>query len=131
MTPKETVRAYVDAFNDGDWDRMGELFTPDGEIVGVLGSAPLERALPIWRELHEGMTSRLEIVALAEDGENVAARLRESGRFVGAFRGLADLEPTGRCYELLAMEWFEFSDGRIRRRWGARDAATLRRQVLG
>jgi predicted ester cyclase len=29
------------------------------------------------------------------------------------------------------MEWFEFADGRITARWGARDSAAIARQVLG
>ena len=131
MTPKDIVRAYVRAFNAGDWGAMRELFTPDGQVTGVLGSVPIEGALPIWRELQDGMTMRLEIEALAEEGDAVVARLRERGRFVGPFRGLADLAPTGRTYELLAMEWFEFRDGRIASRWGARDSASMRSQVAG
>ena len=129
MTPKDTVRAYVEAFNAGDWARMRELFTPDGQVSGVLGSAPLEAALAIWGELHEGMSIRLEIEALVEEDANVVARLRERGRFVGAFRGIPDVAPTGKTYEILAMEWFEFRDGRIARRWGARDSAAQRSQV--
>lgn len=131
LTPKDTVRAYVRAFNEGDWARMRELFTEDAQISGVLGSVPLEAAFGIWRELNEGMTMRLEIEALAEEGANVVARLRERGKFVGAFRGLEGLQPTNRAYELLAMEWFAFRDGRIARRWGARDSAAMRSQVCG
>jgi predicted ester cyclase len=129
VTPSETVRAYVEAFNSGDWARMADLFTVDAQVVGVLGSVPLDGALAIWRELHEGMTMRLEIEALVEDGQSVVARLRERGRFVGPFRGLQDLKPTGRPYELLAMEWFDFREERIARRWGARDSAAMRKQV--
>ncbi len=130
LTPKDTVRAYVDAFNAGDWARMRELFTPDGEVMGVLGSVPIEGAFPIWQELHAGTTTRLEVLALAEEGGSVVARLRERGHFVGPFRGLSDLQPTGGRYELVAMEWFEFRDGRIAKRWGARDSASMRTQVL-
>jgi predicted ester cyclase len=129
LTPKDTVRAYVEAMNAGDWARLRELFAPDGHVSGVLGSVPVDAAFPIWRELHEGMSMRLEIEALAEDGAHVAARLRERGRFVGPFRGLADAQPTGKAYEIPAMEWFEIRDGRIVNRWGARDSAAMRSQV--
>ena len=129
MTPKETVRAYVEAFNAADWGRMAELFTPDAEILGVLGTAPIATALNIWRELHAGMGERLQIEALVEEGPHVVARLRERGRFVGPFRGLPGVEPTGKAYEIPAMEWFEFRDGRIARRWGARDSAAMLRQI--
>jgi predicted ester cyclase len=74
---------------------------------------------------------RLTIEALAHEGQTVVARFIESGRFVGPFRGLAGHEPTGKPYEIIAMEWFDFEDGRIARRWGARDSATIIRMVTG
>jgi hypothetical protein len=33
----ETVRAYVDAFNAGEWERLKNLFDPAANIRGVLG----------------------------------------------------------------------------------------------
>jgi len=32
-------------------------------------------------------------------------------------------------YELVAMEWFVIHDGKIQRRWGARDSASQARQL--
>lgn len=131
MSPNEaTVRAYVAAFNAGDFEALEALFTPDATIQGVLADVPLANALPIWRELHDGMAMTLSIEAIAESGDQVAVRYRENGRFVGPFRGLAGVQPTGRGYEIVAMEWFELAEGRIRRRWGARDSASISRQVL-
>lgn len=78
LSPKDTVRAYVDAFNAGDWDRLRALFTQDAQVSGVLGSTPLESALVIWRELNHGMRTQLEIEALAEDGAS-SQRAFESG----------------------------------------------------
>ena len=40
----------------------------------------------------------------------------QRGTFRAPFRGTA---PTGRSYELVAMEWFHLQDGKIHRRWGA------------
>jgi predicted ester cyclase len=128
-SPPEAVRAYVAAFNAGDWEAIRPLFTEAPMIRGVLGWGGLDVALPIWRELHEGLQMRLGIEALAHDGDTVVARFTETGRFVGPFRGLPSLSPTGRTYEIVAMEWFEFEGGRIARRWGARDSATITRMV--
>lgn len=124
------VLAYVDAFNRGDMEAMGAIFTEDATVQGVLGSVPLAAALGVWQELHDGLQCRLEVAALADDGDQVAVRYRETGRFVGPFRGLAGHEPTGKSYELIAMEWFECCEGRIARRWGARDADAMKRQLL-
>jgi predicted ester cyclase len=53
-------------------------------------------------------------------------RYTERGTFTGPFRGQT---PTGKSYELVAMEWFVVRDGRIHRRWGARDSAAQARQI--
>jgi predicted ester cyclase len=86
---------------------------------------------PIWRELHEGLNTRLEILGMAAEAGEVVARYRETGRFVGEFRGLAGQRPTGRSYEIVAMEWFVVDQGRISCRWAARDSGAITRQVLG
>ena len=131
MNSEQVVRADVGAFNAGDWDRLASLFAPDAVIRGVLGWGGLDVALPVWKELHEGMSMKLTIDNLLADERTAAARYTESGRFVGPFRGLAGHEPTGAAYEIVAMEWFDFKDGLIARRWGARDSATIAKQVLG
>ncbi len=123
---KEVVRRYVAAFNRGDTDALRDLFTPGAVIHGVLGSAPLAAALPVWRELHAAFGIALTVEAMVAEGDHVAVRYTERGRFAGPFRGK---EPTGKSYELVAMEWFEFRGGRICRRRGARDSAAQARQV--
>ena len=125
------VAAYLAAFNAGDWAAMREIFTDDAQIWGVLGYGGLDDVLPIWRELHDGLEMKLEAVGIAVDGDTVVLRYRETGRFTGHFRGLAAHRPTGRGYEMTAMEWFELAGDRIAKRWGARDSATITRQVLG
>jgi predicted ester cyclase len=125
------IRAYVDAFNTGDFPRLMSLFTPDAMIVGVLGSAPIAKAEPVWRELHEGMAMHLEVQAVALNGASVVVRYVESGCFRGYFRGLDRHPPTGRPYQVLAMEWFECNGDLIAKRWGARDFDAIKRQVLG
>ena len=70
----------------------------------------------------------LSIEDLAAEGNQVAARYTERGRWTGPFLDMG--EPTGRPYELVAMEWFEFDpEGRIVQRWGARDSASQGRQL--
>jgi predicted ester cyclase len=130
MVRERVLHAYVEAFNDGDWDRIVELFTPDAEIRGVLGWGGLDVALPIWRELHDYMNMQLSIDDLIIDESKAALLLKETGEFSGPFRGLAGHEPTGRRYEILAIEWFDFEGDLIRRRWAARDSGAITRQVL-
>ena len=80
-----------------------------------------------WRDLHHGLNMRLDVLSMVADGDTVVVRLRESGKWTGPF--LDFKQPTGHSYELLAIEWFELSDGKIARRWGARDGGSQARQL--
>jgi steroid delta-isomerase-like uncharacterized protein len=123
---KAVVRAYVDAFNAGDMEMLRALFTDDARVQGVLGWGGMDVVLPVWGELHAAFGITLQIEDLVAEGDVVAARLLERGVSRGAFRGQ---EPTGKPYEVVAMEWFVMKDGRIHRRWGARDSASQARQM--
>jgi steroid delta-isomerase-like uncharacterized protein len=123
---KAIVERYVRAFNSADFDHLLTLFTPDAVIHGVLGWGNLEKVIPIWRELHEAFALNLTVEAIIAEADFVAVRFTERGTFRGAFRGHA---PTGKSYELVAMEWFEMREGKIHRRWGARDSASQSRQI--
>jgi steroid delta-isomerase-like uncharacterized protein len=123
---KKLVVDYVEAFNRGDMETLRRLFAPDALVYGVLGWGDLDTAVPIWREIHEAFSIRLQVEALAAEGDTVAARYTERGMSVGSFRGGP---VTGRSFEVVAMEWFVVCDGRIQRRWGARDFAAQFRQM--
>jgi steroid delta-isomerase-like uncharacterized protein len=123
---KSVVRAYADAFNRGDLAALKDLLANDAEIQGVLGQGTFERMEPIWRQLIEGYGVQLNIEELVAEGNRVAARYRETGTLKAPAFGV---DPTGKSYELVAMEFFEIENGKIKRRWGARDAASQARQL--
>lgn len=123
---KAVVRQYVEAFNRGDLNGLKSLLADDAEIQGVMGKGLFEKVEPIWRQLIEGYGIQLQIEGLIAEGNIVAARYVETGTFRGPAFGH---QPTGKSYELVAMEWFEIEGGRIKRRWGARDAASQARQL--
>lgn len=123
---KNVVLSYVAAFNDGDLERLGSLLADDAEIQGVLGKGQFQKIAPIWKQLIEGYGMQLNVESLIAEGPVVAARYIETGTFRKPAFGR---EPTGKSYELVAMEWFEIEKGRIKRRWGARDAASQARQL--
>jgi len=60
------------------------------------------------------------------DGDIVGVRYTERGTSIGSFRGGP---VTGKSFEVVAMEWFIIKDGKIHRRWGARDNASQMRQM--
>ena len=123
---KEIVRQYVDAFNRGDLEALRALFAEDAEIQGVLGKGLMDRVLPVWRQLVEGYGMQLTVEDMAAEGDVVAVRYTERGTFRAPAFGK---EPTGKSYELVAMEWFVIRGGKIQRRWGARDSASQARQL--
>lgn len=123
---KAVVRRYVDAFNRGDLAALRDLLADDAEIQGVFGQGLFEKIEPVWRQLIEGYGMQLEILGLVAEGNVVAARYRETGTFRAPAFGN---EATGKSYELVAMEWFDIENGKIKRRWGARDSAAQARQL--
>lgn len=123
---KKVVHEYVEAFNRGDLDTLKSLLADDAEIQGVLGMGQFDKIAPIWRQLIDGYRMQLHVQSLIAEANIVAARYIERGTFIAKAFGV---EPTGRTYELVAMEWFEIENHKIKRRWGARDAASQARQL--
>ena len=123
---KDVVLAYVEAFNQGDLEGVCRLFTHDAQIWGVLGWGNVEKARPVWKALIESLKVHLHVDAILSESNIVAVRYTERGQSVAEFMGKG---PTGRTYEITAMEWFEIKEGLIHRRWGARDSAAQARQL--
>ncbi|CAK6701235.1 hypothetical protein BBFGKLBO_03053 [Synechococcus sp. CBW1107] len=125
---KAVVRRYVEAFNTGNLQALKGLFAEDAEIQGVLGHGLVNKVEPIWRQLIEGYGLQLTNEDLVAEGDQVCARYTETGTFKAPAFGN---RPTGRSNTLVAMELFTFTirEGRISRRWGARDAASQARQL--
>jgi len=123
---KRVVLEYVEAFNRGDLETLRGLFADDALVYGVLGWGGMDAVVPIWQEIHAAFALNMRVEAIIAEGDTVAARYVERGTSVGSFRGGP---VTGRSFEVVAMEWFVFKDGRIQRRWGARDNAAQFRQM--
>jgi len=123
---KQVVLEYVAAFNRGDMAALEKLFTPDALVYGVLGWGGLDQVIPIWQEIRAAFAIELRVEAMIAEGDTVAVRYDERGTSTGPFRGQT---ATGRSFEVVAMEWFILKDGKIHRRWGARDNAAQFRQM--
>ena len=123
---KKIVLDYVEAFNRGDMEALRRIFSEDAEVQGVLGWGGMDVVVPIWETLHSAFNIQLEVEAMISEGDTVAVRYLDRGTFNQPFREHA---PTGKSYEVVAMEWFTIKDGRIHRRWGARDSAAQFRQM--
>ncbi len=126
MANRKIVLDYVDAFNRGHEETLRALFTEDALVYGVLGWGGMEQVVPIWREIKAAFAIQLQVEGMIAEGDTVAVRYVERGTSVGSFRGGP---VTGKSFEVVAMEWFELKDGKIHRRWGARDNAAQLRQM--
>jgi steroid delta-isomerase-like uncharacterized protein len=123
---KQVVQAYVEAFNNGDMPALRAIFAADALVYGVLGWGNMEQVIPVWQELHAAFNIQLKIESMLAEGDQVAVRYTERGQSAGSFRGSI---VTGQTYEIVAMEHFVVQDGKIQRRWGARDSAAQFRQM--
>ena len=123
---KQIVLAYVDAFNRGDIAALQGLFTDDALVYGVLGWGGMDQVVPIWREIKAAFDLQLNVEEIIAEGDTVGVRYTERGTSRGSFRGGP---VTGQSFEVVAMEWFIMQDGKIHRRWGARDNAAQMRQM--
>ena len=123
---QKVVLDYVDAFNRGDIETMRTLFTHDALVYGVLGWGGLNQVIPIWQEIKAAFDIQLQVESIVAKDDIVAVRYVERGTSVGSFRGGPI---TGRSFEIVAMEWFVIKEGKIHRRWGARDNAAQLRQM--
>jgi predicted ester cyclase len=107
-------------------ETLKSLFTDDALVYGVLGWGGLSEVIPIWQELHQAFAVQLQVEAIIAENDTVAVRYTERGKSVGSFRGGP---VTKKSFEVVAMEWFIIQDGKIQRRWGARDSAAQSRQM--
>lgn len=123
---KRVVLDYVAAFNRGDLDAVCRTFAPGALVYGVLGWGEVEAVKSIWNDLIHCFRMQLQVESMIAEGDTVAVRYTERGQSVGSFRGGP---VTSQHYEVVAMEWFVLNDGRIGRRWGARDGAAIFRQM--
>jgi steroid delta-isomerase-like uncharacterized protein len=123
---KNVIRRYVEFFNAGDVEGLRGQCAPDALIQGVLGWGKIDMVLPIWKALADSLSMQLTIEDMVAEGDVVAVRYKETGT---ARKPFFDKPATGKSYELVAMEWFVVRDGKIARRWGARDAASQGQQL--
>ncbi|WP_217238022.1 nuclear transport factor 2 family protein [Streptomyces sp. AC555_RSS877] len=88
---KDVVRAFVDALNRHDWERVAQLITPDFrytiqayDLPGAekpMDGATMLEVLPKMLALFDGAGPQLEITRLVAEGTWVVAEARGSGSF--------------------------------------------------
>jgi steroid delta-isomerase-like uncharacterized protein len=127
-SPADTARAVFDAFNAHDPARMRELWTedvsermPDGTVTGAAA------LVDYFTGLFTGIPdARMEIVALAEQGEEVFVRWRMTGTHTGLFQGI---RPTGKAVDLAGFDQMTIRDGKLARNFVVFDRQQVAQQL--
>lgn len=125
---KAVARRYIEAFNAGDFAAAADLFAPGAVLQGVLAEGGIEATRLIWEQLRAAFPDHHnQIEELVAEGDTVTIRLTDQGTFTGQpFLGMS---PTGKSFNIVAMEWLHLAEGKITRRWAARDSGAMLRQL--
>lgn len=109
--PADLARAVFDAFNAHDVDAMRALWADD--VVERFPDETLRGADALAASMRDLFTAlpdaRMDIQALAEDGETVMVRWRLTGTHRGPFKGV---NATGETVTIDGTDHFTFRDGK-------------------
>ena len=112
-----------------DWERFGEVYADD--FVDHDGAAGQPAGLPgmkwFWRHFAAAFPDfepALDVVPA--DDEYVTLVYRLSGTHAGEWEGHA---PTGRRFEIRALQTSRFADGKVVERWGSCDMLGMYQQL--
>jgi len=128
MTPEELVRRRVEAINTGNFEALGDVFTPD--VITHYGSGEPVHGIDALADLMSGLAAFRDLAAtieeLAVDGDRVGARYTTRGRQQGEFLGIPN---TGASVEFGGAGIHRIEDGKIAEVWTVDDWAALTRQI--
>ncbi|MSP47943.1 MAG: isopropylmalate/homocitrate/citramalate synthase [Alphaproteobacteria bacterium] len=114
-TTAETVHAYYDRFNAGDWEGMLSLLSDD--VAHDLNQGGREVGKPAFRAFLQRMArsykERLEDIVILGDDARIAAEYLVIGTYVRTDEGLPPA--TGQTYRLPGGAFFDLAGGRITR----------------
>ena len=110
--PQTVLHRVYSAIILGDYEALRESMTEDVELV-ISGFGPLDGT---WRGVNDMVAAtrknfaevesqQPEIEGMISQGENVAVFMRESGV----------LKTSGQAYSIRAVQWYQFSGGKIKR----------------
>jgi steroid delta-isomerase-like uncharacterized protein len=127
---KEVARAYFEAFETPDLDKIASYWAPGGlERIAPIGElkAP-EELRPFFGALFAAFPDmRFEVLDLIAAENRVAVRWRSTGTFCGGkFQGI---DPTGARLELEGIDMLTIEDGLIRRNDSYYDGTQFARQI--
>jgi len=134
MTNRQLIQEWVERFNNGDIERVVELFAEDGENFGRRVGRDGVRA--VLRDIYTRFPdAKLRIHEWLVDTDRVGFRATYSGTHLGVGRLPVDggmligVPPTKKSFAVLHMHMFRVEHELIQEHWGARDDIGMMRQL--
>lgn len=125
---KELVRRYLNAFNAGDRDALGDLLAPDVVEHGIheelAGVDEVFEFLQAHHDMFPDYTGETE--AMVAEDDLVVVRYAVRGTHEGTYQ---DVEPTGNTAEWTGMVMYRIEDDRIAEVWLEEDRLRLLEQL--
>jgi hypothetical protein len=77
MTPEERFRAYMQAFNESDWDALRDFYAPDIRLIIGNGTelAGCEAIVEFYSKVKQQTRRTIEIIQCFADGNVLAAEI--------------------------------------------------------
>lgn len=123
-------RLIEEAFNENNFDIIDELVDDDvvfhdaGQSDPVRGQAQLKEFFEMYRKAFPD--AHIEIEELLSEDDLVVARWTGTGTHEGALMGV---EPTGADVEVMGMEMFRVSNGKLVEGWQVFDRLGMLQQL--
>lgn len=123
-------RVYDEVFSGGNIDVVDELLHED-----FVEHEELPPGIPPGRDAPKAYTTmfrsafpdlKATVQEMLQDGNKVITRSRWTGTHQGEFMGIP---PTGRSFDIGAIDIVEFRDGKGIGHWGVQDFATMMEQL--
>lgn len=126
--PKETVRNYLTAFNEREYDRLSDLLAEDVVEHGIHdelhGPEEITAFLDAYFEAFPDYSGATD--AMVAEDDTVTVRYTGRGTHTGEYE---DVEPTGRTAQWTGIAMYRVDDGEIAEVWLEEDRLGLLEQL--
>ena len=129
MSSRDTVQAYIEAWNSRNFDRMRDLMHADYSYTGGDGQEKKgpDAGMAVARMFASAFPDgRISIVSIKEAGDTVFVEFIGRGTHEGELMGIA---PTGKSITIPVCNVLEVRDGKIYREREYMDMATMMIQL--
>ncbi|NYT68248.1 nuclear transport factor 2 family protein [Pusillimonas noertemannii] len=129
MTPKEIVRAFVDAHNDHNVEAMMDYLAEDSTMIDVAAPIPLNSkndVRKLFTLIFSSLNVHFEITGMISEGSKVFAALRTTGTGTGNWAGR---DVRGLQFDVFESMFVDTENGKMTTVMFYSDTASLSKQL--